>query len=63
VAKNWFGDEPFAVVLSDDVIDATPPALKQMIDVFHRGGWSGHPGRTRAAGELSSYGVMPSTSP
>jgi UTP--glucose-1-phosphate uridylyltransferase len=30
------GDEPFAVVLSDDVIDATPPALKQMIDVFHR---------------------------
>jgi len=36
VAKNLVGDEPFAVVLSDDVIDATPPALKQMIDVFHR---------------------------
>jgi UTP--glucose-1-phosphate uridylyltransferase len=36
VAKNLVGDEPFAVVLGDDVIDATPPALKQMIDVFHR---------------------------
>jgi UTP--glucose-1-phosphate uridylyltransferase len=36
VAKGMVGDEPFAVVLSDDVIDATPPALKQMIDVFQR---------------------------
>src|SRR5687767_15525104 len=36
VAKNLVGDEPFAVILGDDVIDATPPALKQMIDVFHR---------------------------
>ena len=29
------GDEPFAVILADDVIDADPPALHQMIDVFH----------------------------
>jgi UTP--glucose-1-phosphate uridylyltransferase len=36
VAKNLVGDEPFAVVLGDDVIDADPPALKQMVDVFHR---------------------------
>ena len=36
VAKNLVGDEPFAVLLSDDVIDAEPPALKQMIDAFHR---------------------------
>ncbi|MCR4375526.1 MAG: UTP--glucose-1-phosphate uridylyltransferase GalU, partial [Acidobacteria bacterium] len=28
------GDEPFAVVLADDVIDATPPALAQMIKVY-----------------------------
>src|SRR5512134_2460508 len=28
------GDEPFAVILGDDVIDARPPALRQMIDVF-----------------------------
>ena len=36
VTQNLVGDEPFAVILGDDVIDATPPALKQMIDVFER---------------------------
>ncbi|MDQ3070813.1 MAG: UTP--glucose-1-phosphate uridylyltransferase GalU [Acidobacteriota bacterium] len=35
VAEPLVGDEPFAVVLADDVIDAQPPALKQMIDVFN----------------------------
>jgi UTP--glucose-1-phosphate uridylyltransferase len=34
VTRSLVGDEPFAVVLSDDVIDARPPALRQMIDVF-----------------------------
>jgi UTP--glucose-1-phosphate uridylyltransferase len=36
VAKSLVGDEPFAVILGDDVIDADPPALRQMIDVFSR---------------------------
>jgi UTP--glucose-1-phosphate uridylyltransferase len=35
VTRNLVGDEPFAVILADDVIDATPPAVRQMIDVFH----------------------------
>ena len=34
VTRNLVGDEPFAVILGDDVIDAQPPALRQMIDVF-----------------------------
>ena len=34
VTRALVGDEPFAVVLGDDVIDATPPALAQMIKVF-----------------------------
>ena len=34
VTRNLVGDEPFAVILGDDVIDAKPPALRQMIDVF-----------------------------
>src|SRR5687767_4695809 len=34
VTRALVGDEPFAVILGDDVIDATPPALRQMIDVF-----------------------------
>ena len=36
VTRNLVGDEPFAVILGDDVIDADPPALRQMIDVFHQ---------------------------
>jgi UTP--glucose-1-phosphate uridylyltransferase len=36
VARELVGDEPFAVLLGDDVIDATPPAIRQLIDVFDR---------------------------
>jgi UTP--glucose-1-phosphate uridylyltransferase len=34
-ARPLVGDEPFAVILADDVIDAAPGALAQMIDVFN----------------------------
>jgi UTP--glucose-1-phosphate uridylyltransferase len=34
VTRPLVGEEPFAVILGDDVIDANPPALRQMIDVF-----------------------------
>jgi UTP--glucose-1-phosphate uridylyltransferase len=34
VTRDLVGPEPFAVILGDDVIDAKPPALRQMIDVF-----------------------------
>jgi UTP--glucose-1-phosphate uridylyltransferase len=36
VTKPLVGDEPFAVILGDDVMDANPPALRQMIDVYER---------------------------
>jgi UTP--glucose-1-phosphate uridylyltransferase len=35
VTAPLVGQEPFAVILADDVIDADPPAMKQMIDVFN----------------------------
>jgi UTP--glucose-1-phosphate uridylyltransferase len=35
VTRNLVGDEAFAVILGDDVIDANPPAIKQMMDVFN----------------------------
>ncbi|CAN5747592.1 UTP--glucose-1-phosphate uridylyltransferase GalU [soil metagenome] len=35
VTKSLVGNEPFAVILGDDVIDANPPAIAQMIDVFN----------------------------
>jgi UTP--glucose-1-phosphate uridylyltransferase len=34
VTRTLVGDEPFAVILADDVIDATPSALAQMIQVY-----------------------------
>jgi UTP--glucose-1-phosphate uridylyltransferase len=33
-ARELVGDEPFAVILSDDVIDAEVPALRQLLDVY-----------------------------
>jgi len=35
-AKRVVGDEPFAVLLGDDIIDAKIPALKQMMGVYKR---------------------------
>src|SRR5678815_1843163 len=36
VTRDLVGDEPFAVFLGDDVIDAKVPAMKQMIRMFAR---------------------------
>jgi UTP--glucose-1-phosphate uridylyltransferase len=36
ITRELIGHEPFAVVLPDDVIDADPAALKQMVDVYDR---------------------------
>jgi UTP--glucose-1-phosphate uridylyltransferase len=36
VARELVGQEPFAVLLPDDVLDAEPAGLKQMVDVFDR---------------------------
>jgi UTP--glucose-1-phosphate uridylyltransferase len=35
-AKDFAGDDAFAALLADDVIDAETPGLKQMIDVFEK---------------------------
>jgi UTP--glucose-1-phosphate uridylyltransferase len=35
-AKDFVGNEPFAVLLADDVVDAEKPALKQMIEVYEK---------------------------
>jgi UTP--glucose-1-phosphate uridylyltransferase len=36
VARELVGNEPFAVLLPDDVLDAEPAGLKQMVDVYDR---------------------------
>jgi UTP--glucose-1-phosphate uridylyltransferase len=34
MAKEIVGDEPFAVLLPDDIVDATVPCMKQMVEAF-----------------------------
>ncbi|MET3548170.1 UTP--glucose-1-phosphate uridylyltransferase [Paenibacillus favisporus] len=33
-ARKFIGDEPFAVLLGDDIVEADVPCLKQMIDIY-----------------------------
>jgi UTP--glucose-1-phosphate uridylyltransferase len=58
VTKALVGDEPFAVILSDDVIDAEPPALKQMIDVFEKVNGPVLCVERVPREDISSYGVI-----
>jgi UTP--glucose-1-phosphate uridylyltransferase len=58
VTKNLVGKEPFAVILGDDVIDANPPALKQMIDVYERVDGPVLAVERVPTEEVSSYGVV-----
>lgn len=57
-AKEMVGDEPFAVILPDDVIDADPPCLKQMIDVFSEKQGSVLATMTIEGPAISAYGVL-----
>lgn len=34
-ARDLVGDEPFAVMLADDLIDASTPCIRQLIDIFN----------------------------
>ena len=57
-AKDLVGDEPFAVILPDDVIDATVPCLKQMLAVFDEKGGSVLATQTVEGPAISAYGVL-----
>ena len=57
-AKELVGDEAFAVILPDDVIDADPPCLKQMLDVFDERGGSVLATMTIDGPGISAYGVL-----
>ncbi len=58
VTRELVNNEPFAVILADDVIDATPPALKQMIDVFDRVGGPVLAVERIPESDVSSYGIV-----
>ena len=58
VTRELVGNEPFAVILADDVIDADPPAMKQMMDVFERVQGPVLLVERVPKDEISSYGVI-----
>jgi UTP--glucose-1-phosphate uridylyltransferase len=57
-AKDLVGDEPFAVILPDDVIEARVPCLRQMIEVFDEKGGSVLATQTINGPAISAYGVL-----
>ncbi len=58
MARELVGNEPFAVLLADDVIDANPPCLKQMMQVFEQTQGSVLAAQVIEGPAISSYGVL-----
>ena len=54
-------DEPFAVILADDLIDGEPPIVKQMVDVFRRHQCSILGVQNVPREQTRSYGIVSST--
>src|SRR5450432_2072732 len=61
VARELIGDEPFAVLLPDDVIDGPTPCLKQMIDAYDEVQGSILATMTIDGPGISAYGVLAGT--
>ncbi len=58
VTRELAGDEPFAVVLADDVIQSTRPCLRQLLDVFEHTGCSVLAVMEVPREKISAYGVI-----
>lgn len=61
-AQQFIGDEPFAVLLGDDIMVSEPPALKQLITVFEETGKSVIGVKPVPLADVSKYGIIDSTS-
>ena len=57
-AKPAVGNEPFAVILADDLIDANPPALKQMVEIYENESSSVLGVEDVLPSETASYGIV-----
>jgi UTP--glucose-1-phosphate uridylyltransferase len=58
MARELVGDEPFAVLLADDVIDAKVPCLAQLMSVFEQKQASVLAAQVIEGPAISSYGVL-----
>jgi UTP--glucose-1-phosphate uridylyltransferase len=57
-ARPVINDEPFAVILADDLIDGDPPVVKQMVEVFAREGRSVLGVQEVPRDQTGSYGIV-----
>ncbi len=57
-ARHLIGDEPFAVLLPDDVIDAQTPCLKQMVEAYAETGGNMVATMEVPSANVSSYGIV-----
>ncbi len=57
-AKRLIGNEPFAVLLPDDVIAAEKPCLQQMVEAYERTGGNMVAAMEVPAEKTASYGVL-----
>ena len=57
-AQNMVGEEPFAVVLSDDIIDSNIPVMKQMIDIYKNYRYSILAVQRVQDEDVSKYGII-----
>src|SRR5271165_1176371 len=58
MARELVGDEPFAVILPDDIIDSEVPCVKQMIEVYDETGCSVIATQVVEGKAISAYGVL-----
>ena len=59
-ARHLVGDEPFAVILADDLIDAATPVMKQMVQVHAKNGGSVIAVQNIPREDTASYGIVSS---
>ncbi len=57
-ARDLVGDEPFAVMLGDDIIDAPVPCMRQMLNVYESYGGPVIAVQQVPRDEISAYGVI-----
>ncbi|MCL4138038.1 UNVERIFIED_CONTAM: hypothetical protein GTU68_000224 [Idotea baltica] len=57
-ARRLIGDQPFAVILPDDVISADKPCLQQMIEAYEETGGNMVAAMEVAPEKTSSYGIL-----
>lgn len=57
-AKNVIGNEPFAIILPDVLVDSETPCTKQLIDVYEKTGKSAIAVKEVPHEKVSSYGIV-----